>query len=141
MHKYSILTALLLLVMPAALFAQQSADAGKYAQIKGRVVEDVPNGEPVGFATIYILPQDVYTATDIDGNFEFKNVEPGKTTFSIQFIGMETIDTTINLVAGKVHTLDFKMKQTSFRLDEVTVLAENSKAGSATASNISKQAI
>ena len=33
------------------------------------------------------------------------------------------------------------MKQTSFRLNAVTVLAENSKAGSSTASNISKQAI
>lgn len=141
MYRLKFVFAAVLMLLTFGLNAQQSSGSTKYAQIKGRVVEDALKGEPVGFATVYIMPQDIYTATDIDGNFEFKNVEPGKTTFSIQFIGMETIDTTINLVAGKVHTLNFKMKQTSFRLNEVTVLAENSKAGSATASNISKQAI
>ena len=77
MRKIRLILAAMLVLISFGMSAQQS-NSGKYAQIKGRVVEDVPNGEPVGFATIYILPQDVYTATDIDGNFEFKNVEPGK---------------------------------------------------------------
>lgn len=127
--------------MPASLFAQQSADAGKYAQIKGKVVMENPKDEPVGFATVHLLPQDVYTSTELDGTYFIKNVEPGKTSISIQFVGMETIDTLVNLAAGKTYTFNFVMKETNFRLSEVTVLAEQSKAGEATASNISRQAI
>jgi outer membrane receptor protein involved in Fe transport len=70
-----------------------------------------------------------------------KNLEPGKTSISVQFVGMETIDTLVNLAAGQTYTLNFVMKETNFRLSEVTVLAEQSKAGEATASNISRQAI
>lgn len=130
---------ILLLFLPLAIFAQQP-DV-KYAQIKGKVTDADANGEPVGFATVHLLPQDLYTATDMDGLYEFKNVEPGNTNISIQFVGMESIDTLVTLEAGRVYTFDFSMKQTNFRLDEVTVLAEQSKAGNATASNISRQAI
>ncbi|MBR1950277.1 MAG: TonB-dependent receptor [Bacteroidales bacterium] len=141
MKRCSFIAAFLLLVLPAALFAQQGSDAAKYAQIKGKVVMENPQGEPVGFATIHLLPQDVYTSTELDGTYLLKNVEPGKTSIAIQFVGMETIDTLVNLAPGVTHTFNFTMKETNFRLSEVTVLAEQSKAGEATASNISRQAI
>ncbi len=142
MKRCSFIAALLLFVLPAALFAQQgNNDAAKYAQIKGKVVMENPKGEPVGFATVHLLPQDVYTSTELDGTYLLKNVEPGKTSIAIQFVGMETIDTLVNLAPGATYTFNFTMKETNFRLSEVTVLAEQSKAGEATASNISRQAI
>ena len=141
MKRCSFIAAFLLLVLPAALFAQQGSEAAKYAQIKGKVVMENPQGEPVGFATIHLLPQDVYTSTELDGTYLLKNVEPGKTSIAIQFVGMETIDTLVNLAPGVTHTFNFTMKETNFRLSEVTVLAEQSKAGESTASNISRQAI
>lgn len=142
MKRCSFIAALLLFVLPAALFAQQgNNDAAKYAQIKGKVVMENPKGEPVGFATVHLLPQDVYTSTELDGTYLLKNVEPGKTSIAIQFVGMETIDTLVNLAPGTTYTFNFTMKETNFRLSEVTVLAEQSKAGEATASNISRQAI
>ena len=141
MFKLKLLAALFVMMLPAALSAQQSKDAGKYAQIKGVVTMESAQGEPVGFATIHLAPQDVYTTTEFDGTYSFKNVEPGKTNITIQFVGMETIDTLVTLSAGKVHTFNFVMQETNFRLAEVTVLAEQSKAGEATASNISRQAI
>lgn len=141
MKKCRFIAALLLLVLPVALFAQQGNNAARYAQIKGKVVMENPQGEPVGFATVHLLPQDVYTSTELDGTYLLKNVEPGKTSISIQFVGMETIDTLVNLSPGVTHTFNFVMKETNFRLNEVTVLAEQSKAGESTASNISRQAI
>ncbi len=141
MKRCSFIALFLLLVLPAALFAQQGNNAARYAQIKGKVVMENPQGEPVGFATIHLLPQDVYTSTELDGTYLLKNVEPGKTSIAIQFVGMETIDTLVNLAPGVTHTFNFTMKETNFRLSEVTVLAEQSKAGEATASNISRQAI
>ena len=125
------------MMLPLALFAQN----GKFAQIKGKVTMENAQGEAVAFATVHLLPQDVYTSTELDGSYLIKNVEPGKTSISVQFVGMETIDTLVNLAAGETYTFNFAMKETNFRLTEVTVLAEQSKAGEATASNISRQAI
>lgn len=129
-----------LLICSQTLAAQQTGYA-KYALIKGRVVEAGSQNTPISFATVHILPQDLYVTTDISGHYELKNVEPGKTSFRIQFIGMETIDTVFNVIPGKVYTLNFKMKETSFRLNEVTIQATASKAGNATASNVSRQAM
>ncbi len=141
MKKCRFIAALLLLVLPVALFAQQGNNAARYAQIKGKVVMENPQGEPVGFATVHLLPQDVYTSTELDGTYMLKNIEPGKTSIAIQFVGMETIDTLVTLAPGVTYTFNFTMKETNFRLSEVTVLAEQSKAGESTASNISRQAI
>ena len=137
MLKLRTAAAFLLMMLPLALFAQN----GKFAQIKGKVTMENAQGEPVGFATVHLLPQDVYTSTELDGSYSLKNVEPGKTSISVQFVGMETIDTLVNLSAGETYIFNFVMQETNFRLTEVTVLAEQSKAGEATASNISRQAI
>ncbi len=141
MRRIIVIFAALLILLPSGLFAQQGKDAGRYAQIKGTVVMEGEAAEPVGFATVHLLPQNVYSTTELDGSFQLRNVEPGKTNISIQFVGMETIDTLVNLAAGKEYVFSFIMKETNFRLDEVTVLAEQSKAGDATASNISRQAM
>lgn len=141
MRKLKILVASVLAMLPLCLMAQQENGTGKYAQIKGTITMESAQGEPVGFATIHLLPQDVYTTTELDGTYLLKNVEPGETNISIQFVGMETIDTLVNLAAGKEYLFNFVMQETNFRLAEVTVLAEQSKAGESTASNISKQAI
>ncbi len=141
MRNLKVTIAFIIMMLPVALFAQQKGDSDKYAQIKGTVTMADPKGEPVGFATIHLTPQDMYTTSEMDGTYYIKNVEPGKTNISIQFVGMETIDTVVVLTPGKVHTFNFTMAETNFRLAEVTVLAEQSKAGESTASNISKQAI
>ncbi len=95
MLKFRTAAAFLLMMLPLALFAQN----GKFAQIKGKVTMENAQGEPVGFATVHLLPQDVYTSTELDGSYLIKNVEPGKTSISVQFVGMETIDTLVNLSA------------------------------------------
>ena len=97
MRKLKILVASVLAMLPLCLMAQQGNGTGKYAQIKGTVTMEGTQGEPVGFATIHLLPQDVYTTTELDGTYILKNVEPGETNISIQFVGMETIDTLVNL--------------------------------------------
>lgn len=140
MQKFSLVCLLTLLIF-SSLYAQQTKNAQNYAQIKGRIVENNSAGDPVGFATVHLLPQGVFATTDAKGFYELKNVDPGKTSISIQFIGMEQIDTTLNLTPGRVYTLNFKMRETSFKLDEITVTSVVSKAGSATASNISRQAM
>lgn len=54
---------------------------------------------------------------------------------------METIDTTFSIAPGSETVITLRMQQSSFRLNEVSVVAQESKAGRATASNISRQAM
>ncbi len=130
-----------LMLLPFFVNAQQRSSSSNPARIEGRVLEASQGNSPIGFATVEMLPQGVFSTTSENGEFDFERVDPGKITLKIQFIGMETIDTTFNVVAGKVYNLSFKMKESNFRLNELTVTATQSKAGSSTASNISRQAM
>ncbi|MFA5641631.1 MAG: TonB-dependent receptor [Bacteroidales bacterium] len=112
-----------------------------YSTLKGVVLERDTKDVPVEFATVQVLPQGSVTVTNTKGEFSFERLSPGKVNIKIDFLGMETIDTTLSLAPGSVTTLNFKMQQSSFRLEEVSVVAQESKAGKATASNISRQAM
>ncbi len=119
----------------------QSTGQGNYATLKGVVLEKGTTATPVEFATVQVLPQGSVVTTTSKGEFIFERLSPGKVNVKIQFLGMEGIDTTFNLVSGSVTQLTFHMRYSSFRLNDVTVVATESKAGQATASNISRQAM
>ena len=117
-----------------------SAQSGSGTRVSGRVLEE-GTGIPVEFAVVVLTPQELYTTTDRGGAFEFKGVDPGKSVITIQYVGKETIEQTVNIVAGRRNEFTFEMKETTFRLQEVTVVAKQSKAGNSTASSISRQAM
>ena len=131
--RTAILTALLLL-------ASIGAQAQQKASIQGRVTT-IENGIsiPVDYAVILLKPAGVYTTTDEQGSYRLGGLDPGSYQINIQLIGYETIDTTLT-IRGEVHR-DFVLTLSSFRLEEVHVVAEASKAGESTASLISRQAI
>ena len=122
-------------------FSLSAQRAGNHTQIEGKVVEYGRPDTPVEFATVTLLPASVHTVTNAEGAFSFPKADAGKMTLRIQFIGMETIDTTVYVTAGRTNSFVFAMKTANFRLVEITVVATQSKAGQSTASNISRQAI
>jgi hypothetical protein len=130
---------ILFLSGPAQLNAQ-SGDKS-YATVKGVVYEKGTSKTPVEFATVQLLPQGSATATNSKGEFSFSKVLYGKTEIKVQFMGMVPLDTIIYIVPGKDYNFEFRLEYSSFRLKEVSVVASESKAGQATASNISRQAM
>jgi len=139
--KIRIVFALFLLSCLTVQLNAQSAANSNFASLKGVVTEKGSLGTPVEFATVQVLPQGAVTTTSSKGEFSFPRLAPGKVSIRIQFLGMENLDTTIVLSAGKVAEMKFQMNYSSFRLNEVSVVAQESKAGQATASNISRQAM
>jgi len=121
--------------------AQEGTSPSRFAQIEGVVIEQGDGNVPVPFAAVILTPSDMSTITDANGVFVFKKVEPGKIGLRVQFIGMETIDTSIVVKPGTTNRFTFSMKVSSFHLEEVTVLATQNKAGKSTASNVSRQAM
>ncbi len=125
---------LALLCIPAVLAAQRKVE------IYG-TVSTVENGAsvPVDFAVVVLKPAGLYTTTDASGNYRISGLDPGSYELNIQLIGYETVDTTV--VLKQSVRKDFVLTASSFRLEEVHVVAEASKAGESTASLISRQAI
>lgn len=138
--KIRIVFALFLLFCLSVQLNAQSA-ANNFASFKGIVTEKGSQSAPVEFAIVQVLPQGAVTTTNQKGEFSFPRLSPGKVSVRIQFLGMENLETTIVLVAGKPTEMNFQMTYSTFRLNEVSVVAQESKAGQATASNISRQAM
>ncbi|GAB1374273.1 TonB-dependent receptor [Bacteroidales bacterium] len=131
----------LLLLMLASLTSGAQTTSGNFATLRGQVTEKGSRTQAVEFATVQVLPQGAVTTTNSKGEFTLERLSPGKVNIKIQFLGMETIDTTLMITAGAVLQKHFYMDYSSFRLNEVSVVAQESKAGQATASNISRQAM
>jgi len=117
------------------LFAQSSK-----MQLSGNVylIEDGQK-VPADYAVVILSGTGLYSTTDASGKYNFSNLDAGKYDISIQMVGYANVDTTI--VLNRSASYDFALKEVTFRLKEVSVVAERSKAGDATASTISRQAI
>ncbi len=140
--SFALSALVLFLVMGfCANLSAQTSVQGNYATLKGVVLERGSENIPVEFATIQVLPQGSVTTTTTKGEFSFERLSPGRVNVKIQFLGMETIDTTFVLASGRVTEITFRMQYSTFRLSDVTVVATAGKAGQATASNISRQAM
>jgi len=110
-------------------------------RIEGVVLEANIAAAPIDFANVSLQPAGVYTLTNARGEFVFDRVNPGRATIRIEFLGMVPIDTTVVIQPGRIHRFEFRMQTESFRLQEVTVVATQNKAGQSTSSVISRQAI
>ena len=132
--RSSILSAALLLLLFCPARAQQKA--GLYGTVYTR--ED-GTLTPADYAIVLLKPAGVYAVTDSGGAYTISGLDPGSYEVCVQLIGYENVDTTM-VLKGNVKR-DFILELSSFRLEEVHVVAEASKAGESTASLISRQAI
>ena len=120
--------------------AQNKARINVSGQIFSVATADATEKYPVPFAAI-ILPEINVTATsDAEGVYHLPNMVEGKYKVSIQSMGFVTIDTVIHVSAIR-DVFNFTMMESNFRMDEIVVTAEVSKAGSATSSIINKNAM
>ena len=137
----STIITLLLLLLP---FGQEGFSMPKDGKLRlyGRVTT-IENGKPspMAGAVVMLKPTGLYSVTDAAGDYSFSNLDEGQYDLHIEMIGYVAIDSTVVLrTSGRVR-YDFTMELSSFRLKEVHIVAQSSKAGESTASTISRQAI
>ncbi len=89
---------------------------------------------------VVIVELNQWTTTNSKGYYEFNNVELGTYTIATQYLGMQTYKKTISLTERQIYTLDITLIPLSFSMDEVVVLAKESRE-SGSSSLISKTAI
>ncbi len=127
-------------VFMATLSVPFQVKAQEKVEISGIVVEK-GTGEPVSYAWVTLPVSGQNVMTNESGRFFIDGVDVGQARIEIYFVGMNTIDTLINVSAVKVNEFRFSMTNADFRMEEVVVTATRNKAGESTASQINRQAI
>ncbi|MEL6638483.1 MAG: TonB-dependent receptor [Bacteroidota bacterium] len=118
-HRY--ITLLLILFGSFPLLAQQT--------VRGTII-DQQSEIPIIGATIELLNSADYAGavTDVDGQFEIKNVPYGRQAFRISYLGYNSITLpNILVTAGKEVILDVGMEESVIEMAEVVVTAEVEK--------------
>lgn len=134
MKKHILIITLLSLTSLVAL-------AQEKGQISGTIV-DAENGETIIGASVGITGTTKGDATDLDGNFTIRSVDPGTYSITISYISYTTqVITGVVVEEGETYTLNIAMKSDITNLDEVVVTAEAIKSGEAGLLSIQRKAV
>ena len=130
-----------LLISLMVLFAAAATVLGapKGHLVEGCVLE-AKTQTPIVGAAVRLGEDYLWAITDIDGNFAFENVQPGKYTLEASCLGYVSISAEID-VKQDVIGLTLKLYESSLALDEVVVTAEKAKDGLGTTQNIGRDAL
>ena len=91
------------------------------ATIKGSV-KDATSNEAIPFANVFIEQINSGVATDLDGRFEFKNINSGLYTIKCSFVGYESKTyAEIIVTPNKPTILDFKLIKSSTSLEVLEI--------------------
>ena len=124
-----ILTSLFLVLNVAAALAQDENS------IKGFVYEE-STGEPMMFTNVYLKGTTFGGATNENGYFNINRVPDGRYTLLITSVGYDTISETFNLSKGQTINRKYFMKETSQKLETVTITADKIEARTETKTSV-----
>ena len=102
---------------------------GQSANIRGNVY-DKASGDPIIYGTVVLEGTDLGTNTDIDGFFSIGNVEPGKYTLAITYVGYDRLELEVAVKEGAIIYKQFYMEESAIELGTVSVSARKTKAKS-----------
>ncbi len=92
--------------------------------IKGKVTSS--KDEPLSGVNVHLLNTNLGTATDEQGNFELKDVNPGSYQIQVSTIGFATVEQTIE-VTQEGASLNFQLAETATQLEDVIVTAQKTE--------------
>jgi len=96
-----------------------------YSQTSGSVVGKLTdkeyNNEPLAFANILIKGTSKGTTSDVDGLYGFTDLEVGAYTLVYSFVGYESQEIKVTVVAGKVTEVNVPMGASAASLDEIVI--------------------
>lgn len=114
-----------LIILSLCIYSTWVNAQTNYQTIRGTVL-DKESEIPLIGATISWLHQQTAsgTATDLDGKFKLEDIPVGRHSFSIDYLGYESIVLNeIQVTSGKEVVLNLRMIESSITMDEVVVRA------------------
>ncbi len=89
--------------------------------IKGIITTS--DNKPASFVNVQLKEIKRGTATKEDGSYCLKDIQPGKYHVIVSFIGLQTIEKTIDVTGGETNNIDFILTENASQLTEVVVTA------------------
>ena len=106
---------LFILVISTFSYAQNTGS------IVGKLTDKEYNNEPLPFANVLIKGTTTGTSSDENGLYSFENLSPGPYTLVFSFVGYETQEIEVQVVAGKVVEVNVPMGANVASLNEVVI--------------------
>ena len=123
-----IFTSLFVFTAAIAAFAQDNS-------VKGFVYEEV-TGEPMMFTNVYLKGTTYGGSTNENGYFNINRIPDGKYTLLITSVGYDTISESLTLSKGQSISRKYFLKQTSQKLETVTITADKIEARTETKTSV-----
>ncbi|GAA3575923.1 TonB-dependent receptor [Snuella lapsa] len=103
------------------LFAVSLSNAQTTGSVVGKLTDKEYNNEPLAFANVLIKGTTKGTTSDFDGLYSLDNLEAGNYILQFSFVGYETQEIPVTIVAGKVTEVNVPMGASAASLDEVVI--------------------
>ena len=103
--------------------------------IKGFVYEE-STGEPMMFTNVYLKGTMYGGSTSENGFFNITRIPDGRYTLMITCVGYDTVSETISLAKGQAINRKYYLKETSQKLESVTITAEKIEARTETKTSV-----
>lgn len=91
--------------------------------IRGNAIE-AETGETLIGAVILIEALKMGTATDLDGNYELRNVPPGQHTLTAKYLGFDSLKYTVTVQAGGIALQDFQLQPENIEVEAVVIASK-----------------
>jgi len=114
---------IVLAINTSALFAQTKKSD---AHVTGHVT-DSKTGEHLPFVSIVVKGTMLGTTTDATGHFLLVNAPVGEQTLVASFVGYESLEQAVTIIADKTIEVKFELHQQTLELPEVVVTASRSE--------------
>lgn len=114
---------LLLFIFNTSINARENQ---QYGTVTG-FVYDKQTGEPIENVSVFLNNTTRGDASNKTGNYVIPKVLPGRYTLVASMMGFETQKTTINVLAGKTVTHDFKLDTKIFKYKPLEVTGKEAK--------------
>ena len=133
----NILSIVVFFMAATALSAKESSKSG--VKLGGTVTEHGSDLPIIG-AVVKLGGDYLWTTTDIDGAFEFENVQRGEWQLEVSCLGYVTASMTID-VRSNTDDLKVTLHASSLALEEVVVTAQKAKDGLSTSHSLGRDAL
>ncbi len=112
-----------LTVFIVLLIAVFQLNAQSKGGVRGQVLDN-DSGEPIAFATVYLMGTTYGSTTDIEGYYNLGGIPPAAYTLIASYIGYDTMSYDIVIEGGKVENQNFMLSETATEIQTVEVSAE-----------------
>ena len=109
------------IIVLLAVFTAPFLHAQSTGSVVGKLIDKEYNNEPLAFANILIKGTTTGTTSDFDGHYSFEGLDAEAYTLIFSFVGYETQEINVQVVAGKVTEVNVPMGASAASLDEIVI--------------------